>query len=644
MGEQNVNEGVTAQERQKFMQALLTEVQVLERMVAEGLFETGIRRVGAEQEMFLVDSSRRPSKKALEVLAQIDHPAFTTELGLFNMEANLSPYVLKNNCLRELEEETNTYYRMAQAGAKRVGADIALVGILPTLSEADLGLDSMVPNPRYMALNNALVGLRGKDFQITINGLDQLNIRHDNIMLEACNTSFQVHFQVGPDEFVRLYNMAQAITGPLLATVVNSPILLGKRLWMESRIAVFENSIDTRTDVEQKRGIRPRVHFGDNWVENSVAEIYKEDIARFRPILTVATEDDPMGMLDNGIIPKLHALNLHNGTVYRWNRACYGVADNVAHLRIENRVIPAGPSVLDEIANTAFFIGLMSGMINKIGDIRDYIDFNSVHANFLAAARSGLSAELHWFNEKLLPAQDLILDELLPLAENGLKLTGIAPEDVQRYLGVIETRVGSRRTGALWQIESLEKMQGQGTQDECLRNLTDSMIRQQNTGKPVHEWELAEFCPQQDWRQSYQTVKQFMTTDLFTVRPGDIIDFVASLMDWRHVRHVPVEDDTGNLIGLISHRTLLRLLAQGKLSPENKTPVESVMQTDIHTVSPDTKTVQAIRIMRDNHIACLPVVENGKLVGLLTEHDLIVVASRLLEESLLSVSEDSEKT
>ncbi len=642
MGEMNVNEQVSAEDRQKFMQSLLTEVQVLERMLEEGLFETGIRRVGAEQEMFLVDASRRPSKKALEVLQQIDHPAFTTELGLFNMEANLSPYVLKNNCLRELEEETNTYYRMAREGAKRAGADIALVGILPTLSESDLGLDSMVPNPRYMALNNALVGLRGKDFQITINGMDQLNIRHDNIMLEACNTSFQVHFQVGPDEFARLYNMAQAITGPLLSAVVNSPILLGKRLWMESRIAVFENSIDTRTDVEQKRGIRPRVHFGDNWVESSVVEIYKEDIARFRPILTIDTEDDPMGMLDKGIIPRLHALNLHNGTVYRWNRACYGVADNVAHLRIENRVIPSGPSVLDEIANTAFFIGLMSGMINKIGDIRDYIDFNSVHANFLAAARSGLSAELHWFDEKLLPAQDLILDELLPLAEKGLELSGIAAEDIERYLGVIEARVGTRRTGALWQMESLEKMQGQGTLDECLRNLTDSMIRQQSSGKPVHEWELAEFCEQQDWRQSYQTVKQFMTTELFTVRPGDIIDFVASLMDWRHVRHVPVEDDEGNLIGLISHRTLLRLLAQGKLSPENKTSVESVMQTDIHTVCPDTKTVQAIRTMRDNNIACLPVVEDGKLVGLLTEHDLIVVASRLLEESLLSASDEEE--
>ncbi|MCF6262536.1 MAG: CBS domain-containing protein [Xanthomonadales bacterium] len=642
MGEQNVSEQVSDADRQRFMQNLLTEVRVLERMLDEGLFETGIRRVGAEQEMFIVDSSRRASCKALEILEELNDPAFTTELGLFNLEANLSPYVLTGHCLRDLEEECEGYYRKAQEAALKKGADIALVGILPTLSERDLSLKSMVPNPRYMALNDALLALRGSDFQFTINGLDQLNIRHDNIMLEACNTSFQVHFQVEPDEFARLYNIAQTITAPLLSSVVNSPILLGRRLWMESRIAVFENAIDTRTDVEQLRGTRSRVHFGDNWVENSVAEIFKEDIARFRPILTIDTEEDPMAMLDKGIIPKLHALNLHNGTVYRWNRACYGVADNVAHLRIENRVIPSGPTIADEIANTAFFIGLMSGMMSKVNDVRDHIDFATVKGNFLASARYGLSAELKWFNDQVLPAQDLILDELLPLAESGLRSSGIAADDIEHYLGIIERRVSLRRTGSRWQLDSLAQMEGQGSKNERLRSLTSSMIKQQGTGKPVHEWELAEFCQDQDWRQSYQTVNQYMTTELFTVRPDDIVDFVASLMDWKHVRHVPVEDAEGKLVGLISHRILLRLLAQGKITPEKNLTVGSIMQTEMVVISPQTLTVEAIRMMRDNHIACLPVVEDDKLVGMITEHDLIVVASRLLEESLLSVADDCD--
>ncbi len=638
MGEHNVSQQATEADRQKFMQNLLAEVRVLERMLNEGLFETGIRRIGAEQEMFIVDSSRRASRKALEILDEINHPAFTTELGLFNLEANLSPYELKGHCLRELEKEAQGYYHQAREAALKKGAEIALAGILPTLSERDLGLNSMVPNPRYMALNDALLALRGQDFQFTINGLDQLNIRHDNIMLEACNTSFQVHFQVEPDEFARLYNIAQVVTAPLLSAVVNSPVLLGKRLWMESRIAVFENAIDTRTDVEQKRGTRSRVHFGDHWVENSVAEIFKEDIARFRPILTIDTEDDPMGMLDQGIIPRLHALNLHNGSVYRWNRACYGVADNVAHLRIENRVIPAGPTIVDEIANAAFFIGLMSGMMGKFNDVREHIDFASVKGNFLASARYGLSAELHWFNDQVLPAQDLILDDLLPLAESGLRSSGIANEDIEYYLGIIERRVSLRHTGARWQLDSLKAMEGQGSKDERLRSLTSSMIEQQSSGTPVHEWKLASFCPEQDWRQSYQTVDQFMTTDLFTVRPGDILDFVASLMDWKHVRHVPVEDDQGNLIGLISHRILLRLLGRGEINSENKQTVGSIMQTDMQVISPQTTTVDAIRKMRDNNIACLPVVEDNKLIGMITEHDLIVVASRLLEETLISAA------
>jgi CBS domain-containing protein len=634
MGEQNVKLNKDDAGHQAFMKALLTEVNALEKMLEKGLIESGVRRIGAEQEIFLINRAHKPALKALDILEHIDDERFTHELGLFNLEANLSPQRLGGNCLSLMEAELQDVYRKARAAAQKEDCDIALVGILPTLTMKDLGLDAMVPTPRYYALNDAIKALRGEEFQFTINGIDQLSVKHDNVMLEACNTSFQVHFQVSPENFAKNYNIAQAVTGPLLAAAVNSPILLGKRLWHETRIAVFEYSIDTRSEVHQERGLRPRVHFGDRWLEESVTEIFKEDIARFRIVLTTETEDDPLGMIDEGIMPSLNALRLHNGTVYRWNRPCYGVHNNVPHLRIENRVIPSGPTVIDEMANAAFFYGMMAGMTEQVTDIRDHLTFSDVKANFLGAARDGIRAQMNWFNDTHLPAKQLILEQLLPLAREGLQEAGIDKDDIDRYLGVLHDRVTMRRTGARWALESLEKMEDSGTLDQRLRCLVHSMVEQQSTGQPISEWVLAEYCVEQDWRESYRNVGQFMSTDLFTVRPDDIVDFAATLMDWRHIRHVPVEDDSGKLVGLVSHRALLRLVATGRIGKDHKVTVDEIMNRKPVTVHANTSTVEAIRLMREQKLACLPVTRNDKLVGIVTEHDLIVVASRLLETYL----------
>jgi len=635
MGEQNVEQNSDEATRRAFMKALLNEVRAMEAMLDAGMFERDIRRIGAEQEMFLVDRAYRPAMTAMQMLEGMDDPRFTHELGLFNLEANLSPLELGGDCLRRLEAETDEVLTLARERAQKVGSQVALVGILPTLTRDHLSLNAMVPTARYFALNEALRRLRGSDFQFAIKGIDQLNFQHDNLMLEACNTSYQVHFQVGAEEFASLYNVAQAVTGPLLAACVNSPILLGKRLWHESRIAVFENSIDARSEALAARGLQPRVHFGDHWIDESVIEIFKEDIARFRVILTTEFEEDPLGMVGRGEIPRLNALRLHNGTVYRWNRACYGISGNgKPHLRIENRVIPSGPTVLDEIANAAFFFGMMSHLSHSIDDIREHFNFSDIKSNFMSAARDGLRAQQVWFDERQMPAQELILKELLPLAEQGLREASIDSDDIERYLGVIEKRVESRRTGARWQLDSLEQMKSTGSLHERLRALTASMVQQQQTGKPVAEWSLAEFCGTQDWRESYRTVGQFMATDLFTVRPDDIVDFAASLMEWRYVRHVPVEDDAGRLLGLISHRQLLRLIARGLDKETGPVMVRDIMRPDPKAIGPETTTVEAIRLMRENRLSCLPVTENGKLVGLVTEYDLIVVASRLLESVL----------
>ena len=339
-------------------------------------------------------------------------------------------------------------------------------------------------------------------------------------------------------------------------------------------------------------------------------------------------------MVARGEVPSLNALRLHNGTVYRWNRACYGVNDGIPHLRIENRVIPSGPTVLDEIANAAFFFGMMSGMAEQYDDVRRYFKFDEVKANFLAAARDGIRAQMNWLDDQHMPAKDLILQQLLPMAREGLQESGIAQDDIDRYLGVFEDRVAARRTGARWALESLHNMGDQGTLDQRLRCLVSSMVAQQSSGRPIVDWGLAMFCEELDWRESYQFVSQFMATDLFTVRPDDIVDFAASLMDWRHVRHVPVEDDDGRLVGLVSHRALLRLVAKGQVGEGHKVSVSEIMRTNPITVAPDTRTVEAIRLMRESQLACLPVVEDGKLVGLVTEHDLIVVSSHLLERYL----------
>jgi CBS domain-containing protein len=635
MGEQNVKLNSDEATSQAFMKSLLVEVHALERMLEAGLVESGVRRIGAEQEMFLVDRAHKPALKALEILEIIDDERFTHELGLFNLEANLSPHVFEGNCFALMEQELQEIYHKARKAAAQLDCDIALVGILPTLTKDNLGLDSMVPTPRYHALNDAICALRGKDFEFTINGIDQLSVRHDNVMLEACNTSFQVHFQTSPENFARNYNIAQVITAPLLAAAVNSPVLLGKRLWHETRIAVFEHSIDTRSNLQAERGLKPRVHFGDRWLEESVTEIFKEDIARFRTVLTTETEEDPLGMLDQGIIPSLNALRLHNGTVYRWNRPCYGVVDNVPHLRIENRVIPSGPTVIDEIANAAFFYGMMVGMISSGEDVRDRLIFADVKSNFLAAARDGIRAQMNWFNDTHLPAKQLVLEQLLPLAREGLQEAGIDGGDIDRYLGVLENRVKERRTGARWALESLENMADHGTPDQRFRCLVSSMMEQQSSDTPISDWDLAEYCVEQDWRDSYRRIGQFMTQDLFTVRSDDIVDFAATLMDWRHVRHVPVEDDDGHLVGLVSHRSLLRLFAQGRAGGDKKVTVGEIMDTEPVTVHPDTRTVEAIRMMRNQRLSCLPVIREKKLVGIVTEHDFIKVASRLLEMQLL---------
>ncbi|HEX8188902.1 MAG TPA: glutamate-cysteine ligase family protein [Pyrinomonadaceae bacterium] len=615
------------------MRALLNDLSALEKMLAEGLIEDGVRRIGAEQEMFLVDRDMRPAPAAQEVMRRVGDPRLTTEIARFNLEANLTPRPLEGDCLRRLEAEVWEVVGVVREGARPCGADVLLAGILPTLRREDMSLEQITPAPRYYQLNDAVMGMRGNAVRIHVKGIDEVSVFSDNIMPLSSNTSFQVHMQVGPDEFVPLYNMAQAVTAPVLAAAVNSPLWLGSRLWQETRLALFQHSADARTAAQRDRGFPTRVGFGESWLKGSVIELFREDIARFRVIVTAETEEDSLEVRARGGVPCLKALQLHNGTVWWWNRPCYGVAEGRAHLRIENRVLPAGPTVLDEVANTAFYVGLMQALPGVYGEVDKLMPFEDAKANFFAAGRHGLGAQFRWVGGESRTASDLILEHLLPIAREGLAASRIDAADVDLYLGTIEERVRRGQTGAQWALRSLAALSPEGTHEGRLRALAAEMHVRQQTGEPVHAWPVIERGGRPaDWVGSYRTVGQFMSTDLFTVRPDDLVDLAASVMDWRHIRHVPVEDERGRLVGLVSHRDMLRLLARGRAG--EAVAVSQVMKADPVTVSPSTPTLDAIDLMRSHGVGCLPVVEGGMLVGIVTAMDFLAASARLFEERL----------
>ena len=633
MGEHNVEQELDEPKVQAFMKALLDDLRALAYMLDNDLVESGVRRIGAEQEMFLVDENLRPAPVAVEVLEHAKDPRLTTEIARFNLEANLTPLNLSGLCFSKMEIELDDVLQRARESANHFGADVLLAGILPTLRKSDLTLDNLTPSSRYKQLNDSVIKLRGGPFNIHIKGLDEINFMHDNIMMESCNTSFQIHFQVNPKEFARLYNLAQAITAPVLAAAVNSPILFGHRLWQETRLALFQHSTDARSATQQARSHPTRVSFGDQWLQKSVLELYQEQIARYRMIMINEPTENPLAVLARGEIPELAALRMHNGTIWPWNRACYGVVNGVAHLRIENRVLPSGPTVLDEVSNAAFFSGLMLSLPDEYGEIANLISFDDAKTNFFAAARHGLNAQFNWLGGSAITAPTLILDHLLPLARQGLKLAKVALADVDRYLGVIEERVRSGQTGAQWVVKSFQAISDQ-PRDVRGRLIAKEILDRQREGEPVHRWPVLEVKESDDWSQGYQTVGQFMATDLFTVRPDDLVDLAASVMTWKHIRHVPVEDADGKLVGLVSHRCLLKLLSNGTSAHGKPITVRDIMTLDPLTVDSTTPTLEAMEIMRKNRVGCLPVLDEGQLIGIVTSYDFLDASARLFKKEL----------
>ena len=647
MGDQHVTRAHDEAALRRFTRNLLQDVRALEYMLREGHFETGARRIGAEQELFLVDDRYNPASAVEAVLERAEDERVVSELAKFNLEFNLDPVEFGGDALRRMETQLDEMMAYVRGVVREVGADVVMCGILPTIHLSDLTVDHLTPMPRYYALYDVINRLRGGPGHFQIRGADELFVRHEGMLMEMCNTSFQTHFQVDPETFPAYYNVAQAIAAPVMAAACNSPYLFGKDLWRETRIALFQQAVDTRSANLYLREMSPRVHFGSRWVNESVAEIYKEDISRFRVLLAPDGEDDdPFEVLGRGGVPKLRSLMLHNGTVYRWNRAVYGVStaedgSKRPHLRIENRILPSGPTVVDEMANAALWFGLVSGMILRYGDVREHMAFATAKSNFVAAAREGLGATLEWPGGLRLSAPELLKRHLIPLAHEGLVASGIDRDDADRYLGVLNDRVEAMRNGADWQRASMARMREEepgATRGERLAALVGGMIARQEGGAPGHTWSLAHVDEGRRERRLERTrVEHFMTTDLYTVHEDELLDLVACLMDWQHVRHVLVEDEAHRLVGLISHRSLLRHLV-GRPSTEAPVPVRDVMVRDVVTVAPETSTLDAIRTMRDRSIGALPVLRDGQLVGIITERDFIDIAGQLIEREMAGLA------
>lgn len=635
MGEHKVKAVKGTRKMQKFIKALLEDIHALEYMLQNDWFEKDITRIGAEQEMVMVQAETfKPNPIVTDVMKRIEEEGLDwveTELARFNLETNLTPRELKGKCFSEMHQENSRNLNELQRILDQMDTKIILTGILPTLRKFDLEMRNLTPMVRYRLLMEAIENHRaGLPFELSLSGIDELMIKHDSALLEACNTSFQVHLQIEPDDFADMYNIAQAITGPVMAIGANSPIVFGRRLWHESRIALFQQSIDTRTSHEHMREKRARVSFGDCWLEDSILEIYKEDISRFRVLLSTDVHEHSMQTVHSGEVPKLKALQVHNGTVYRWNRPCYGITNGKPHLRIENRVLPSGPTVMDEVANAAFWIGLMIGMKEEVGDITKRMKFSYASDNFGKAARYGAESKFTWLDGEIIPCRELILDRLLPIARKGLQLKNIDQEDIDTYLGIIKGRAENGQTGARWLLEAYTEMLESTTKDEALTVLTSCMVHYQRQNVPVHQWDIPSPEDLKQYKPSSLTVSEVMITDLFTVQKEDILDLVVEMMDWKNIRYAPVEDSQGNLIGLISDRMILKELVRNKKRRKTMT-VEEVMVTDPITTSPDTNIIEAMDIMRDQKIGCLPIVIGDELIGLLTTMQLLYISGRLIQ-------------
>jgi gamma-glutamyl:cysteine ligase YbdK (ATP-grasp superfamily) len=481
----------TGEDRKRYREKVKRCLDVFARMLSESRFDGDRRSIGLEIELNITEETGDPALANQHVLEMIADPAWQTELAQFNIEINIPPASLGDGVMRELETAVRASLNHAEEGAQKAHARLCMVGILPTLSEGALDGSVLSANPRYALLNEQIFAARGEDLQISITGPERLSTFADTIAPEAACTSVQLHQQVKPETFAARWNAAQTIAGVQVAIGANSPFFFGRELWRETRIALFEQATDTRPEELKAQGVRPRVWFGERWI-TSIFDLFEENVRYFPALLPVCDDEDPAETLDAGGVPKLAELRLHNGTVYRWNRPIYDVVRGQPHLRVENRVLPAGPTVVDTMANAAFYYGLVRVISEDERPIWSRMSFSAAEENFHAGARDGIDARLYWPGLGEVPAAELVLRRLLPLAHEGLDRWGLDAADRDRLLEIIERRCVTMRNGAAWQsaiFHQLYEDRGMERHD-ALREMTVRYREHMHANEPVHTWPL----------------------------------------------------------------------------------------------------------------------------------------------------------
>ena len=594
-----------------FINNLTNDIEILEKLISNNILES-FDRIGAEQEFCIVDNNFRANPINKKLLNELKSNDFVTEIAKFNMELNIKPIDIDKNCLNQLHKVLLNKMKLASSKAKKLDSGIIMTGILPTVRKYDLRFENITNNKRYFDLCDAINTIRGDYYKLRIRGLDELVFQHDSPLVEGCNTGYQFHLQIGPKDFKKMYNISQLIAAPVLAISTNSPMLFGKRLWNETRIAVFQQSTDTRIIGNYHPETLPRVTFGNEWINKSIIEIFKEDIIRYKILLKKLTQSK-----ENNKIPNMKALSLHNSTVYRWNRPCYGIYKGKPSLRIEARMFPAGPTIIDQVANSSFWLGLMNFYkYNLSEDISKLMDFKDARSNFYASAQQGIDSTFKWINGERIGARKLILNELIPKAAIGLARLKINAEDIDKYLNIIKERTISRQTGSRWIIDSFDELSKKVSVQNSLSSITSDIIEHQNSDIPVHKWPISKETTVIN-NPSSLLAEECMDRYIYSVYENEPINLALKINEWKKHDYIVVVNRQGEITGEITEKELIQAKKQ-KLNL-----VKDIMNKNVIYIQPDTKISKALKIINENNLKMLPVCENKLFIGMLQKELLI---------------------
>ncbi|MDY5785141.1 glutamate-cysteine ligase family protein [Corynebacterium sp.] len=490
MGDAISTDTYTPKQRSAYRKRLEDELEVFDRHLQRADFVSQ-GTIGLELELNLVDDTMAPAPKNKEVLDRLSDD-FQSEIGSYNVELNLPPQSIEGAGLTALENELEKRLSLVREAAQAEGAQLAMIGTLPTMTNEFLEDPGWITNEhRYRGLSNSVMESRGELLQMALSRVESYYHEFEDISTESTCTSMQLHLQVAPNRFAEAWNASQAIAGVQAALSANSPLFMGHRLWHESRIPVFQQAIDTRTKELIHQGVRPRVWFGERWI-TSVFDLFEENVRYFSPLLPEGrvSAGKPIMLGDS---PGLHYLNLHNGTVWRWNRPIYDPNGELSHIRVENRLLPAGPTVKDIMADAAFYYGMVKYLGEQTRPVWSRLSFERAAENFEAGARDGLTARMKWPTLGVIEVSELVTEHLLPQAREGLRSLKVNEELIDEYMGIIEGRACRRQNGASWQLAALMEA-GPGTRPgtperaEALARVLRQYLANQATGAPVHTW------------------------------------------------------------------------------------------------------------------------------------------------------------